>query len=95
MRTLNCSRMRPPGRSGHRQSNKVLGKQVRRWPRPAAAERCDAQELSLPDSIYARLHVQPIEKGTQASAITLERLDRNPIRHRTVTDGQAERRVSR
>jgi hypothetical protein len=42
--------------------------------------------LSLPDGVFARLELQAIKKGSTASAIAAEILDRNLPHHRIVTD---------
>ena len=55
--------------------------------KPAAGEKASAHKLTLPDSVFARLELQAIKRGSTASAIAAEILDRNLPYHRIVTDG--------
>ena len=54
--------------------------------KPSAGEKIKAHKLSLPESVFSRLELQAIKKGSTASAIAAEILDRNLPHHRIVTD---------
>jgi hypothetical protein len=61
-------------------------KAARRKGRPAAGEKCSAHKLSLPDSVFTRLELTAIKRGSTASAIASEILDRNLPRLRIAAD---------
>jgi hypothetical protein len=61
-------------------------KAVRRRPRPAAGEKSAAHKLTLRDSVFKRLELHAIKRGSTASAVAEEILDRQLPRHRIVTD---------
>lgn len=54
--------------------------------KPAAGEKVGAHKLSLPDSVFQRLELHAIKKGSTASAVAAEILDRNLPYHKIVTD---------
>jgi hypothetical protein len=54
--------------------------------KPAAGEKCSAHKLSLPDSVFTRLELTAIKRGSTASAIAAEILDRNLPRLRIAAD---------
>jgi hypothetical protein len=54
--------------------------------KPAVGEKIKAHKLSLPESVFSRLELHAMKKGTTASAIAAEILDRNLPHHRIVTD---------
>jgi hypothetical protein len=71
---------------GRGESNGNLRKPPRRRPKPAAGEKSGAHKLTLRDSVFQRLELQAIKRGSTASAIAEEILDRQLPRHRIVTD---------
>lgn len=54
--------------------------------KPIAGEKTRAHKLSLPDSVFLRLELHAIKKGSTASAIAAEILDRSLPQHRIETD---------
>jgi hypothetical protein len=79
--------MRPRGtaRAGG-EANAVPRKPALRKARPAAGEKCSAHKLSLPDSVFTRLELIAIKRGSTASAVAAEILDRNLPRLRIAAD---------
>jgi hypothetical protein len=49
-------------------------------------EKISAHKLSLPDSVFTRLELHAIKRGSTASAIAAEILDRQLPHHRITTD---------
>jgi hypothetical protein len=64
-------------------------KPARRKARPAAGEKCGAHKLTLPDSVFTRLELTAIKRGSTASAVAAEILDRNLPRLRIAADDRA------
>jgi hypothetical protein len=61
-------------------------KPPRRRPKPAAGEKASAHKLTIRDSVFTRLELHAIKRGSTASAIAEEILDRQLPRHKIVTD---------
>jgi hypothetical protein len=61
-------------------------KPPRRRSKPAAGEKSSAHKLTIRDSVFNRLELHAIKRGSTASAIAEEILDRQLPRHRIVTD---------
>jgi hypothetical protein len=59
---------------------------ARRKARPAAGEKSGAHKLTLPDSVFTRLELTAIKRGSTASAVAAEILDRNLPRLRIAVD---------
>jgi hypothetical protein len=55
-------------------------------PAPAASDKGKGRKLTLPDSIFERLVLTAIERGSTASAVAAEILDRNLPRLRIAAD---------
>jgi hypothetical protein len=55
-------------------------------PLSAPSEKGKSRKLTLPDSVFDRLVLTAIKRGSTASAIAAEILDRQLPRHRIVTD---------
>jgi hypothetical protein len=58
----------------------------KRRPKPAVGDKISAHKLSLPDSVFTRLELHAIKRGSTASAIAAEILDRQLPHHRIATD---------
>lgn len=71
---------------GRGEANGSPRRSARRKPKPAAGEKSSAHKLTLPDSVFTRLELQAIKKGSTASAIAAEILDRNLPRLRIAVD---------
>jgi hypothetical protein len=71
---------------GRGEANGSPRKPARRKARPAAGEKCSAHKLSLPDSVFTRLELTAIKRGSTASAVAAEILDRNLPRLRIAAD---------
>jgi hypothetical protein len=54
--------------------------------KPAAGEKAKGRKLTLPDSVFDRLVLHAIRRGSTVSAIAAEILDRQLPHHRIVTD---------
>jgi hypothetical protein len=54
--------------------------------KPSAGDKVRSHKLGLPDGVFARLELQAIKKGSTASQVAAEILDRNLPHHRIVTD---------
>jgi hypothetical protein len=52
-------------------------KAARRRARPSAGERSGAHKLTLPDTTFMRLELTAIKRGSTASAVAAEILDRH------------------
>jgi hypothetical protein len=74
--------------SGQSGASSAAGSRSRNRARRKAAvsEKSAAHKLTLPDSVFQRLELQAIKKGSNVSTIAAEILDRNLPRHRIVTD---------
>jgi hypothetical protein len=59
---------------------------VRRGAKPAAGEKSGTHKLTLPDSVFTRPELTAIKRGSTASAIASEILDRNLPRLRITAD---------
>jgi hypothetical protein len=58
-----------------------------RRPRPSAAgDKGKGRKLTLPDGVFDRLVLTAIKRGSTASSVAAEILDRDLPRHRIVTD---------
>lgn len=55
-------------------------------PAAAAGDKGRGRKLTLPDGVFDRLVLTAIKRGSTASAVAAEILDRNLPRHRIVTD---------
>jgi hypothetical protein len=55
-------------------------------PASVAGEKGKGRKLTLPDSVFERLALTAIERGSTASAVAAEILDRNPPRLRIAAD---------
>lgn len=55
-------------------------------PTAAASNKGRGRKLMLPDGVFDRLVLTAIKRGSTASAVAAEILDRNLPRHRIVTD---------
>jgi hypothetical protein len=71
---------------GRGESNGSAKKTPRRRPRPTAGEKGKGRKLTLPDSVFDRLVLTAIKRGSTASAIAAEILDRNLPRLRIASD---------
>ena len=71
---------------GRGEANGGARKPSRRRPRPAAGEKSGAHKLTLPDAVFTRLELTAIKRGSTASAIAAEILDRNLPRLRIAVD---------
>jgi hypothetical protein len=52
----------------------------------AAVEKCGAHKLTLPDSVFERLELAAIKRGSTPSAVAADILNRYLPRHRIATD---------
>jgi hypothetical protein len=71
---------------GRGESNGGARRSPKRRPKPVAGEKISAHKLSLPDSVFTRLELHAIKRGSTASAIAAEILDRQLPHHRITTD---------
>jgi hypothetical protein len=71
---------------GRGEVNGSARKSPRRRPRPAAGEKSKGRKLTLPDGVFDRLVLTAIKRGSTASAIAAEVLDRNLPRLRIASD---------
>jgi hypothetical protein len=72
---------------GRGDADGIPKKSPKRRPRSSAAgEKCSAHKLSLPDSVFARLELTAIKRGSTASAVAGDILDRNLPRLRIAAD---------
>jgi hypothetical protein len=71
---------------GRGEANGNPKKPPRRRPKPAPGEKSSAHKLTLPDSLFTRLELHAIKRGSTASAIAAEILDRQLPHHRIATD---------
>jgi hypothetical protein len=71
---------------GRGESNGNPRKPPRRRSKPTAGEKASAHKLTIRDSVFNRLELHAIKRGSTASAIAEEILDRQLPRHRIVTD---------
>ena len=71
---------------GRGEANGQPKKSSRRRTRPAPSEKSKGRKLTLPDSVFDRLVLTAIKRGSTASAIAAEILDRNLPRLRIAAD---------
>jgi hypothetical protein len=71
---------------GRGESNGNARKPPRRRTKPAASEKSSPHKLTLRDSVFNRLEFHAIKRGSTASAIAEEILDRQLPRYKLVTD---------
>ena len=76
-------RRRGAGQGG---SERDARKVPKRRSKPAAGEKSKAHKLTLPDCVFDRLELTAIKRGSTASAIAAEILDRNLPRLRIASD---------
>jgi hypothetical protein len=71
---------------GRGEANGAPRKPARRKSRPAAGEKGKGRKLTLPDVVFDRLVLTAIKRGSTASAVAAEILDRNLPRLRIAAD---------
>jgi hypothetical protein len=71
---------------GRGESNGSARRTPRRRPKPVAGEKSKGRKLTLPDGVFDRLVLTAIKRGSTASAIAAEVLDRNLPRLRIASD---------
>ena len=71
---------------GRGETNGNPKRSPRRRTKPAPSEKSKGRKLTLPDSVFDRLVLTAIKRGSTASAIAAEILDRNLPRLRIAAD---------
>ena len=71
---------------GRGEANGSARRSPKRRPKPAAGEKSKGRKLTLPDGVFDRLVLTAIKRGSTASAIAAEVLDRNLPRLRITSD---------
>jgi hypothetical protein len=71
---------------GRGEANGSARRAPKRRSKPAVGEKSSAHKLTLPDSVFTRLELTAIKRGSTASAIAAEILERNLPRLRIAVD---------